>query len=101
MREMQCAPPWNTQLQFSSQGTLVHRIFNQMLPPHFFLIPFLPLFPKKCQLKTNAVGNLTALGSSSENKAKSYEPAKTPFATFFPKRKTQKMFIFESLIPRF
>lgn len=83
----------------------VHRaywftVFLTRFPhPLLFFIPFfLPLFLKKYQLKTNAIGNLTALGSSRENKAKLYEPAKTPSAAFFAKRKTQKMFIFETLI---
>lgn len=67
---------WNAMQHFLATHSYnsVHRahwftVFLTRFPPTFFLIPFLPLFPK-CQLKNNAVGNLTALGSSSENKAK-------------------------------
>ena len=73
-----------TQLQFSSQGILVHHIFNQILLSPFFFYSFFCPFPKKEQLKNNAVGNL---GSSSKKKAKLYQPPKTPFAKFFSKKK--------------
>lgn len=87
MSEMQCI----TSLEPSYNP--VHRAYwfaiflTRFTPTIIFLFPFFwPLLPKKCQLKTNVAGNSAVLGSSSENKAKEYEPAQTPFATFFPQK---------------
>lgn len=82
MSEMQCS----TSLEHSYNS--VHKAYWFTVFLTSFFIPFLPLFPKKYQLKTSTVGNLTALGSSSENKTKLYEPAQTPFATFFSQKKS-------------
>lgn len=92
MSEMQCST------------SLKHTVtiqFTRLTGSPFFFIPFLPLFPKKYQLKTSAIGNLTALGSSSENKTKLYKSAQTPFATYSPKEKHRRCLFFESLIPPF